>query len=71
MEMLLSTEGLKMAGWETFFQIAGDKLVNKRSGAILSLYKGQSGLPTLELAFGEEESAFVCTPCEEEINDFA
>ena len=70
--MLISTQGLKRDGWETYFTLEGDMLTNRKSGTMLPLVNGQSNnLPTLNLHFSDEysdddeECAYICTPCEE------
>ena len=62
--MLLSTEGLKRDSWETRFLLEGNKLVSRRCGTVLELHPNEtSKLPSLDLTFGDCDSAFVCTPC--------
>ena len=62
-EMLISTEGLKQHGWETMFLLEGDEVRHSKTGTVLFCNKGESGLPTLNLNFGENDEAFICTPC--------
>ena len=73
--MLLSTEGMLQIGWETHFCTDGRYLLHRRSGTVLSINKGTSGLPTMKLAFGKDAEddevcgTYVCTPCVDDDNN--
>ena len=61
--LLLSTSGLKQSGWETKFEMSGDKLSNVLCGTVLPIHTSSSGLPVLPDIFDDsEQCGFVCSP---------